>query len=415
MRIPFIRPNPPRLSEAAARLREIEDRGIFSNFGPVNAELEQKMLASMFGGRGACMTVCNATIGLMLAVQQAIGERPTRRRYALMPSFTFAATGHAAMWCGLTPLFCDIDPVTWTPCPADEDRLLAEYGDDIAVVMPYATFGYDIDLSRYDEMTRRHGVPVVVDAAASLGTLSHDGDGFGSGFGGTIVYSMHATKSFATGEGGILYSADEARIRELRQMCHFGFSEPRSATMSGLNGKLTEVGALLGLLQLEGYPRVVARRTELVQQYRAALPELAFQPSRARQQAHQFVAGLLPRQLADSRSELAAALEARGIGSAVYFSPHLQQQEYFIRHGVCRKLPVTDDVSARMLSLPLFDTMTSDQIREVTIAVRQEMTRLMRPVSRPRFSPRARPAPVLPVAARGNGIEAAHPGNFQAL
>ena len=413
MKIPFIRPTPPRLSEASARLREIEDRGIFSNFGPVNNELEQKMLAAMFGGQGGCMTVCNATIGLMLAVQQAIGERPTRQRYALMPSFTFAATGHAAMWCGLTPLFCDIDPVTWTPCAADEDRLLAEYGDDIAVVMPYATFGYDLDLRRYDEMTRRHGVPVVVDAAASLGTVSSDGLGFGSGFGGTVVYSMHATKSFATGEAAIIYSADEDRIRQLRQMCNFGFSEPRSASMAGLNGKLTEVGALLGLLQLENYPQVVAHRTELVKQYRAALPELAFQPSRFHRQAHQFVAGLLPRAMAEKRAELIAALEARGIGSAAYFSPHLAQQDYFARHGVARKLPNTDDVSARMLSLPLFDAMTADQIREVTVAVRQEIARLSRPARRPRLKRRVRPVTMMPMPSRASSIDAVHPGNFQ--
>ena len=93
MRIPLIKPSPPRLSEAAEQLRAIEERGIFSNFGPVNTAFEQDMLLRMFGGVGACMTVCNATIGLMLAIQQAIGSRPRQTRYALMPSFTFAGRG----------------------------------------------------------------------------------------------------------------------------------------------------------------------------------------------------------------------------------------------------------------------------------------------------------------------------------
>ena len=213
MPVPLTRPNPPRLSEASALLRGIEERGIYSNFGPVNARLEQDMVARMFAGEGACMTVCNATIGLMLAVRQAIEKRPAAgRRYALMPSFTFAAAAHAAMWCGLTPLFCDVDPNDWAASATAEDALLRRFGDDIAVIMPYATFGYDIDLARYETLIASHGIPVVVDAAASLGTVSADGRGFGTGFSGSLVFSMHATKSFATGEAGIVYSANKDMI-----------------------------------------------------------------------------------------------------------------------------------------------------------------------------------------------------------
>ena len=310
------------------------------------------MVDQFFGGVGSCMTVCNATIGLMLAVQQAIGERPTTRRYAMMPSFTFAAGAQAALWCGLTPLFCDIDPVTWAPSAADEERLLAQYGSEIAVVMPYATFGYDIDVARYEAMTALHGVPVVIDAAASLGTLTDEGQGFGTGYKGLIVYSMHATKSFASGEAGLIYSADDHAIAELRQMCNFGFGLPRTATMPGLNGKLSEIGALLCHLRLPDYDGVVAHRTEIVERYRRELPELTFQPRRGGRQVHQFVACLLPEGLGHRRAEVSAALTARGIGNASYFSPHLQQQPYFVKHGVCRDLPVTDDVAGRMLSLP---------------------------------------------------------------
>ncbi len=110
MTIPLIRPRPPRLSEAADALRSIEDHGIFSNFGPVNTRFEEDLTERMFGGTGGCVTVCNATIGLMLAIRNATEGQKPRQRYALMPSFTFAATAQAALWCGLTPLLCDIDP-----------------------------------------------------------------------------------------------------------------------------------------------------------------------------------------------------------------------------------------------------------------------------------------------------------------
>lgn len=375
MAVPLTRPDPPRLSDAGDLLRAIEDRRIFSNFGPVNASLEQGLLARMFAGQGGCVTVCNATIGLMLAVQQAIGGRPTRRRYALMPSFTFAAAAQAAMWCGLTPLFCDIDPHDWTACAADEAALLARYGDDIAVIMPYATFGYDIDLGRYEALMARHAIPVVVDAAASLGTANADGRGFGTGFSGTIVFSMHATKSFATCEAGVVYSANRTVIDELRQMSNFGFGQPRTATMPGLNGKLSEIGALLGQLRLQDYDSVMEHRIDLVGQYRQALPELTFQTPAVGPQAHQFGSMLLPRRLALRRPEILANLAADGIGTGSYFSPHLAEQDYFIEHTVYRDLPVTNDIASRIISLPLFDTMTRRDLVEVTTAVTRELRR----------------------------------------
>ena len=181
MKIPLVRPAPPQLSLAVAELQSLEQSGVFTNFGPVNTLFEQEMLDRFFGGKGACMTVCNATIGLMLAIKEAVGEQPAGK-FALMPGFTFAAAAHAALWCGLTPLLCDIDPENWAADPAAEAEMLARYAGKIAVVMPYATFGYPIDLERYTRLAHQLGVPVVVDAAASLGTFDEQGRGFGSGF-----------------------------------------------------------------------------------------------------------------------------------------------------------------------------------------------------------------------------------------
>jgi dTDP-4-amino-4,6-dideoxygalactose transaminase len=377
MAVAFIRPDPPRLSQASDALRAIEDRRMFSNFGPVNAAFEQDMVARMFSGTGACLTTCNATIGLMLAIQQAIGPRPKRTRYALMPSFTFAAAAQAALWCGLTPLFCDIDRRTWSACPRDEARLLAQHGDDIAVLVPYATFGYDIDLARYEGLMARHRVPVVVDAAASLGTTAADGQGFGSGFSGAVVFSMHATKAFSTGEAGLIYSGDETRIAQLRQMCNFGFGEPRIATMPGLNGKLSEVGALLCQERLNSFDQTMTRRAAIMARYRAALPELAFQPLPPGRQAHQFGVGLLPAGFQDERGAFLAALAAAGIGQATYFSPHLAQQSYLAENAVFGDLPVTDDVAGRVVCLPMFDSMTEAEADEVIAVVRRAMSGLM--------------------------------------
>src|ERR1700744_2551985 len=198
MNIPLVRPAPPKLSLAVAELQALEQSGIFSNFGPINTRFEQEMLARFFGDEGACMTVCNATIGLMLAIKEAVGEK-AHGKFALMPGFTFAAAAHAALWCGLTPLLCDVDAETWASDPAAEAELLARHAGKIAVIVPYATFGFPIDLARSDKLATQLGVPVVDDGAAALGTFDAAGRGFGSGFTGIVAFSMHATKSFAVG------------------------------------------------------------------------------------------------------------------------------------------------------------------------------------------------------------------------
>src|SRR5882672_8924011 len=123
MRIPFLRPHPPRLSQLVAELKAIESSGVFTNYGPMNARLESALTERIFGSLGGCLTVNCATTGLILAIREAAGES-NERRYALMPSFTFAATAHAAIWAGLTPLLCDIDRETWASCSSCEERLL---------------------------------------------------------------------------------------------------------------------------------------------------------------------------------------------------------------------------------------------------------------------------------------------------
>jgi dTDP-4-amino-4,6-dideoxygalactose transaminase len=352
-------------------LREIEERSFFSNFGPVNSAFERSMIDGFFAGVGECLTVCNATIGLMIAIRQAIEVRPdSRRRYALMPSFTFAAMAQAARWNQLTPLFCDINRLDWSADPCSEQMLLEKYGDQIAVIMPYATFGYDIDLARYEQIRSKYGIPIVVDAAASLGTVSADGRGFGTGFTGAVVFSMHVTKAFATGEGGLIYSADSELIETLRRMSNYGFSQPRNAATIGLNGKMSEVAALLATLRLDDFDRVMQRRTQILEQYRRALPELTFQRSPAYRQAHQFTPTLLPAEMAWARAAIQAEMRRGGVESATYFSPHVAEQDYFRGDDDSGSLPVTGEIAARALTLPLFDSMSDEQVQQVASAVK---------------------------------------------
>ncbi|QDZ08370.1 aminotransferase DegT [Sphingomonas panacisoli] len=367
LRYPLIDPNPPRLSEHLDVLKRVEESGIYSNNGPELRAFEAEATAKLFDGQGACLGVGNATLGLMLAIRHAIGRAPGHGKLALMPVFTFAATAQAAEWCGLTPLLADIDPGDWTMCAAAEERLLQRHGDRIAAVIPYATFGTAIDLDRYAWLMRRYQVGVVIDAAASLGTIDAEGQGFGTGAPFAIVYSLHATKTFAVAEGGLIHCGDPAVIDELRRMGNFGFAGSRAATMPGLNAKMPEIVAAMARLKLAEIDRVVASRAEVETAYRDVMANVTLQQVAGERRATQFMPALLPVHV--DRNRVIAALAAEGIGCGAYFSPHLGQQPWFRDHALAGPTPVADDVAARVISLPITDAMTPADARAIATQV----------------------------------------------
>ena len=386
MKIPLIQPNPSRLSQLGAELALIEDSGVFSNYGPVNTRFEHALTEALFAGTGGCLTVCNATIGLMLAIRhaadtaaRAAGQPAHRhgpgeaqaRRYVIMPSFTFAATAHAAIWCGFTPLLCDIDPDTWMPSAEAEDALLAQYEGQVAAIVPYATFGNCLDMDRYDRIAREHGVGIVVDAASSLGSLDALGRGFGTGCRHSVVFSMHATKTFAVAEGGVIYNADPDALAAMRAMGNFGFTEPRMARLPGLNSKLGEVTALQALAKLAEFPEVVAHRVALAEQYRRSLPGWTFQKMTGQRHAYQFMPVLLPASYEGARDGFLDELRHHGVGVATYFSPHLVEQPYFRDTCAAGDLRVTERVAARIFALPMSDALTCEHVALICELLRE--------------------------------------------
>lgn len=381
MEYPLIAPRPPRLSELGDGLRRIEASGVFSNNGPEVRAFEAEATERLFGGAGACLAVGNATLGLIVALRQAAGNlaagMPLRPgTLALMPALTFAATAQAALWAGLTPLICDIEPDGWTADPRQEEALLARYGARIGVIVPYATFGTAIDLDRYAWLADRYQVGVVIDAAASLGTRDADGRGFGSGAPFTLVYSMHATKTFSVAEGGLIHSGDVAKIDQLRGMINFGFERGRSATLPGINAKLPEVIALMARAKLAEIDAVCDHRAAIDAAYRAALPGFAMQRPSGQRQATQFMPVLLPPELAAQRDAIVAALAADGVGVGQYFSPHLGEQPLFRDTALIEPTPVADAIGGRMLSLPITDAMTPADAPVIAARLARAVARL---------------------------------------
>ena len=388
MKYPLIAPRPPKLSEHVDALRRVEASGIYSNNGPEVRAFEAEVTERLFGGTGASLVVANATLGLMIALRQAAGLRADGR-LALMPALTFAATAQAAEWAGLTPLVCDIDPDDWSSDPAIEERLLDRFGDRIAVLLPYATFGNAIDLDRYAWLQQRYGVAVVIDAAASLGTIDDAGRGFGAGMPFASVFSMHATKTFAVAEGGLIHSGDTALIERLRAMTNFGFEHGRSASLPGINAKLPEVLAMMARAKLGEIDCVCDARSAIEDAYRARLGDrFVLQAVSGHRRAVQFMPVLLPEALAARRGEVIAALAETGIGCGQYFSPHLGEQPWIRDISLLEPTPVADRIAGRMLSLPITDAMsTADAtaIADAFATICTELKTTPRVVAQPRL------------------------------
>lgn len=373
-KIPFLRPKLVDHDEYAHHLDAMDQARHYTNFGPLNARFERRVVDEWMGGVGASTTVCNATLGLMLAISEM--KRPGR--YALMPSFTFAATPLAAQWCGLQPYFVDVDPDEWVVDHRKMRAILDRHGDDVAVIVPYATCGTHMDLAPYEALTRE-GLPVVVDAAPCFGT-SLGGEQFGKGFPGSIVFSFHATKAFPVGEGGMVYSADHDLIRRLKLASNYHFDGGRESLGLGLNAKLSELGAAVALATLDRFPAAVERRKRTYALYVERLRDAGVLDAGWRVQAvngeaaYQWLPLLAPDVAA--RERLMSAAEARGVELRRYFVPpcHVHRQFADAPRG---DMTVTDQLGERAVSLPLWDEISDDAVARV-VAVVEEAARAVR-------------------------------------
>jgi len=367
IRIPFLKPSLVRSESYRAYLDSIDQSNIYSNFGPLNSLFERRIIDEWFDGTGAATTVANATLGLMTAISDA---RRATGRYALMPSFTFAATPLAAMWCGLEPYFVDIR--AGDLC-MDTDLLqetIAKLGNDVAVIIPYATFGTNLDLSTYRSLVE-NDVPVVVDAAASFGACGPQGQ-FGAAFPGAVVFSFHATKTFGIGEGGLVYSNSAGLVERVRRLSNFGFSDERVSVSMGLNAKLSEYAAAVGLATLDTYREKISKRREIYRWYTNFF-EIAELFDRGWEL--QEIEGIVPFQFmpvlcpdGHINKRYVERLSKANIEARAYFAPSCHQQPQF-ESAAGTPMTVTERLSARAISLPMWDAITEDQVQMVVNAL----------------------------------------------
>lgn len=361
----FQRPEIPSLTQVQAYYERSEAAAWFSNNGPC-VQLLERRCSEYVGLPAPGVTVNNATSGLMLALRAALGAPDPRRPYVAVPSFTFVASVAAICWAGWQPLFLDVDREDWQS-GVDQLAGLAEYADRLAGVMRCSTFGTPLSASRRKQVDSALGaldVPVVVDSAAGFG--AHDDEGNRLGDQGDVeVFSFHATKPFAIGEGGILTSRSEQLLARARSLANFGFDAMRELPAQiGINAKLSEVQAATGLAVLDGYEGVLARRRRAAAWLTEELaPHGAVPQGNNAGAAFQFVPVLMPTEAAHDRVIEAAA--AGGVEVKVYFSPPMHEVPAFRAYPRLGELKVTSELSRLMVCLPMSNSMTDGELERV--------------------------------------------------
>ena len=281
--IRFLTPQLPAATEIERYFATSRDARWFSNDGPC-ARLFVERSERLLGGGLSVVPVANCTLALMLGLRATAGWPADARREVVLPSFTFPATAGAVAWCGFTPVFADVDPTTWHLSADALKEVLDARGDRVAAVLACSTFGTPppLELSRaWAALAADAGVPLVVDSAAGFGARDETGAQLGAQ-GDAEVFSFHATKPFAIGEGGALATSDPDLAAKVRRLANFGFGPTRGVEEPGLNAKLDEWHAAAALAALDGLDAVLAARRERAERIRAALAShgFAFQAGR---------------------------------------------------------------------------------------------------------------------------------------
>jgi len=347
------RPTLPSLSEFAASLEGVWSRCWLTNDGEVHRELEAKLAAHL--GVEHISLFCNGTIALLVALQALEidgGE-------VITTPFTFPATAHVLHWNRVRPVFCDIEDKTFN---IDASKIEALIGPETRAILGVHVYGNPCKVETIRDIAARHGLKVIYDAAHAFGvrlrgrSLLVHGD--------MSMLSFHATKVFSTIEGGAVVSPSEELRRRVNMLKNFGIANEESIIGPGLNGKMNEVQAAFGLLQLRTVEREIANRRQIAESYRRHLAEI---PGVSMMQdlpdaEHNY--GYFP-VLIDTdrygldRDTVYTLLKRFNISTRKYFHPLVSHAPCYAELPSAQPdlLPVAERAAREVLCLPIYGTL----------------------------------------------------------
>ncbi len=341
------RPNLPNRERYLHRLEAVLDSYRLTNFGPQVLEFEERVAA--LAGVDHCVATCNATTGLELAIR-ALGMTGE----VIVPSFTFVADAAALSWQGIAPVFCDVDPHTHCVDVASVEAAITPRTTGILAVHLWGNVGA---VEALQHIADRHNLKLLFDAAHAFGcTVGKRAVG---SFGHAEVFSFHATKFINAFEGGAIVTNDGELAQRLRFMTNFGFSAEDEVSHLGVNGKMSEASAAMGLTSLEAMDDIISHNRRNQEAYSVGLEyvpgiKVLQRDPEEQHNYHYIVAEIDCAVTGLSRDELLATLRLENVMARRYFYPgcHRMQpyRKYYSDAG--STLPVTEALSNSVLVLP---------------------------------------------------------------
>ena len=415
--IRFQAPALPSLRSVEPYFAEAERVRWFSNGGPCVARLE-RACADRLGLAHPGVAVNNATSGLMVALRACLGTGEGAPRLVAVPSFTFIASVSAIVWAGYEPVFVDIDPVDWHVSESSLARLHDLRGS-LAGILQCSTFGTAPSAARRASLAAAAsalGVPVVVDSAAGFGAVDEAGRPLGDQ-GDAEVFSFHATKPFAVGEGGLVTSRSPDVLDAVSRLINFGFDRSRSVTGApGINGKMPELTAAVGLAVLDDFDDVLTHRRAAAAWLREELEPtgVAFQAG-SPGSTFQFVPVALPTPA--TRGLLLEMAHDAGIEVRAYFDPPMHRVPALAGHPRADDLRVTGSLAERIIGLPMANDIGATSLERIRDLVLRAVRTALPSTGRPPYpAVTTTPSPrvpglrrELPTGPRAEGLTALSP------
>ena len=358
------RPFLPPIDDFVSGLRGIWDSAWLTNEGPL-VQRYRETLSVYFGTNNLCL-FNNGTLALQIALQGLglSGE-------VITTPFTFVATTHALYWNKLRPVFVDIEPNHFTLDPSRVEGAITPWTSAILAVHVY---GNPCHLEALQTIADRHNLHLIYDAAHAFG-VNVDGQPIGH-FGDLSMFSFHATKLYHSIEGGMLMFADKGLERRLEYLKNFGFENETEVVMPGTNAKMNEIQALMGLEVLKHIEGIIARRHAIATTYReqldgipgVRLPEVL--PPSVRCNYAYFPIQIDAESFGRSRDELYEGLKEFNVFARRYFYPLIPDYPCYRNLRPEDPLSVARAVANRVLTLPMYDSLSQNDVMQITEIIR---------------------------------------------
>ena len=348
----------PELSEYMEEISDIFESRFLTNMGPKHDTLCKGLIEHLKADNISLFSNGHMALELCLQSMDLKGE-------VITTPFTFASTTHAIVRCGLTPVFCDIDPVTYT---IDASKIEALITDKTCAIVPVHVYGNICDTEEIDRIAKKYNLKVIYDAAHAF-KVEKDGVGVGS-FGDASMFSFHATKVFNTIEGGAVTYSDKTIGEKLHRLRNFGILDQETVSDVGANAKMNEFQAAMGICNLRHIDEDIENRKAVVNRYKenlAAAEGIIFCPE---QEGVKPNYAYLPvvideTKFGKTRDDVFSALAKENIFARKYFYPLVQDYDCYKESYDSSLTPVAQYVSKRVLTLPLYSGLSLEVVDKI--------------------------------------------------